>query len=68
MKHLAVVLASFFALSGLPVLASAAPSGVARAASSDSSCRAKKKAKKETAENKGKKKGKDDKKAYGFEL
>lgn len=67
MKHLAVVLASVFALAGLPALASAAPSGVVRAASSDSSCRAKKKAKKETAENKGKKK-KDEKKAYGFEL
>jgi hypothetical protein len=66
MKHLAVLLAAFFALSGLPVLASAASGDAARIA--DSSCRAKKKAKKQSAENKGKKKGKDEKKAYGFEL
>ncbi len=68
MKHLAVLLATFFAFGGLPVLASAAPSDAARASSTaDSACRAKKKAKKETAENKGKKK-KNDKKPYGFEL
>lgn len=70
MKHLSVLLATCFMLGGLPTLASAASSGSVRSPSaSASSCRgAKKKAKKETAENKGKKKGKDEKKAYGFEL
>ena len=70
MKHLAVLLATFFVLGGLPALASAASSNAVRSPSmSASSCRgAKKKAKKETAENKGKKKGKDEKKAYSFEL
>jgi hypothetical protein len=68
MKHLAVLLAAFFVLSGLPALASAASGVRATASSSASSCRAHKKAKKQAAENKGKKKGKDEKKAYGFEL
>ena len=57
MKHLAVLFAALFALSGLPALASAASTGAVRAPSvSASSCRG------------AKKKGKDDKKAYGFEL
>jgi len=55
---------------GAPALASAAQRiSFHPAASSDGSiCRPKKKVKKQAADNKGKKKGKDDKKAYGFEL
>jgi hypothetical protein len=70
MKVLAVSLAAVFALMGLPALAAAAPANSFRAAatSDGASCRAKKKAKKQTADSKGKKKGKDEKKAYGFEL
>ena len=70
MKVLAVFLTVVFALMGAPALASAAPAhSFHPAASSDGSiCRPRKKAKKQAADNKGKKKGKDDKKAYGFEL
>ena len=70
-KVFAIFLTVVFAPMGVPALASAASAGSFRpAASSDgSSCRPrKKKAKKESADNKGKKKGKDEKKAYGFEL
>jgi hypothetical protein len=71
MKVLVGCLTVMFALMGVPALASADPAdSFHSAASSDgSSCRPRKrKAKKEAADNKGKKKGKDDKKAYGFEL
>jgi len=72
MRILAVSLAAAFVLTGVPMLASAAPADSVRpaASSADSSCRARrKKAKKQAADNKGKKKSKkDDKKPYGFEL
>jgi hypothetical protein len=69
MKRLAVFLAVAFVFVGLPAFAGSAQADSVRSASSDSSCRAKKKAKKQAADSKGKKKGKkDDKKPYGFEL
>jgi hypothetical protein len=71
MKVLAVFLTVVFALVGVPAFASAASANSFHPAvsSEGSICRPrKKKAKKESADSKGKKKGKDEKKAYGFEL
>jgi hypothetical protein len=71
MKVLAVFLTVVFALMGVPAFASVASADSFHSAvsSEGSSCRPRrKKAKKQSADNKGKKKGKDEKKAYGFEL